>query len=298
MAGLKTTLGKKIVINRSYKTTPDYSIPSQFKVGTGTTAPNVADADVEVPVPIDNGTTNDDGSNTLTGSNGGDNSTDNIVTFKPGAGNVDVTSQNLIANNTSVTKTWAISDLSALGTVCSATQETALWLYIKDDTAKNKLLTSGTAVEVKLGSDSSNYYSKTFEVSVLQTGWNWLQLGILNTNTETGTVGSPIDYFEIVATTNNATDEFIAGDFIYDLLRQYEDTDLLKDYKSLSIDETTLKVTIVCELLSGEAVGYDLTEIGTFNSDSTPKLDGRDTYTAQSKSSEDEFKYTVTELIQ
>lgn len=298
MAGLKTTLGKKIVINRSYKTVPDYSIPSQFKVGTGTTAPALANTDLANSIPIDNGTTNDDGSNTLTGSNGGSNSTDNTVIFKPGANLTDNTAQNLIANDTNVTKTWAISDLAAAGVACSASQYTGLWLYLKDDVAKNKLLSSGTAVEVKIGSDASNYYSKTFAASVLQTGWNWLQLGILNTNTETGTVGTPIDYFEIVATTNNATDTYVAGDFVYDLLRQYEDTDLLKDFKSLSINETTLKVTIVCELLSGEAVGYDLTELGTFNSDATPKLDGRDVYTAQSKGTTDEFKFTITEIIQ
>ena len=40
----------------------------------------------------------------LTGSSGGDNSTDNTDTYKEGAGNVDVTSQNLIANDTSATK--------------------------------------------------------------------------------------------------------------------------------------------------------------------------------------------------
>ena len=298
MAGIVTTLGKKILLNRGYKATPDYSIPSQFKVGTGTTAPAVGDTDLANSIPIGFGTVNDNGDNTLTGSNGGDNSTDNTTIYKPGANLTDNTAQNLIANDTSATKTWAISDLSALGTVASATQYTSLWLYILDDTARNKLLTSGTAVEVKLGSDSSNYYSKTFEVSTLQTGWNWLQLGVLNTNTETGTVGSPIDYFEIVATTNNTTDEFVAGDFIYDLLRQYEDTDLLKDIKSISINETTLKASIVCEVLSDQAVGYDLTELGTFNSDATPKLSGRDTYTAQSKASTDEFKFTITEVIQ
>jgi hypothetical protein len=298
MAGLITTLGKKILINRGYTAVPDYAIPSQFKVGTGTTAPAVGDTDTEQSIPIGNGTVNDDGSNTLTGSNGGDNSTSNTTTYKPGAGLSDVTAQNLIANNGNATKTWAISDLSSAGTVCAAAQFTSLWIYIINDTAKDKLKTAGTAIEVKLGSDSSNYYSKTFAVSTLSTGWNSLDLGVLNTNTETGTVGTPIDYFEIVATTNNTTDTFVAGDFIYDLLRQYESTDLLKVFDSLTINESTLKTTIVCELLSGEAVGYDLTEIGTFNADATPKLAGRDTYTAQSKSSADEFKFTIIEVIQ
>ena len=298
MAGLKTTLGKKIVINRSYKAVPDYTIPSQFKVGLGTTAPAVGDTDLELSVPIGNGTVNDDGSNTLTGSNGGDNSTDNTTRYKPGANLTDNTAQNLIGNATSATKTWAISDLASAGSVCVAGQFTSLWIYILDDVAKNKLLSSGTCLTVKIGSDASNYYAKTFEVSDLATGWNYLNMSVLSTNTETGTVGSPIDYFEIEAITNNATDTFAAGDLVYDLLRQYEATDVLKDFKSLSINETTLKVTIVGELLSGEAVGFDLTEFGTFNADATPKLDGHDTYTAQSKGSDEEFKFTIQESIQ
>jgi len=295
MAGIKTTNGKKILLNRGFKSSPDYSIPSQFKVGTSSTAPAVTDTDLGASIPIDNGTTNDDGSNQLTGSNGGDNSTDNTSVFKPGAGQSDDTAQNLIANNGNATKTWAISDLASAGTVVDETYYVSLWLYILNDTAKDKLLTSGTAVEVKLGSDSSNYFSKTFEVSTLATGWNYLDLGVLNTNTEVGTVGSPVDYFEIVATTNNATDTFSAGDFVYDLLRSYQDSDLLKDFTSTAIDEVALTVTTVCELSSNEANGFDIAEIGTFNTDGTPKMDGRDTYTAESKASTDEFKFTITE---
>lgn len=298
MAGIKTTLGKKIVLNRSYKTTPDYTIPSQFKVGIGTTTPAVGDTDLTNSVPIDNGTTNDDGSNQLTGSNGGSNTTDNTTTYKPGAGLSDVTAQNLIATIGNATKTWTISNLATAGTVCVADQYTGLWLYIKDSTAYGKLLSSGTCFEVRIGSDGSNYYGKTYTAANLATGWNWIALGVLNTNTETGTVGSPIDYFELEITTNNTTDTFAAGDIVYDLLRQWEATDLLKDFTSTTLNESTLTVSHVCEVLSGEAVGYDLTEIGTFNTDSTPKLDGRDTYTAKSKSSGEEFKYTIVDGIE
>lgn len=298
MTGLKTDLGKKIAINRIYKSSPDYTVPSQFKVGVGTTAAATTNTDVENAIPIGNGTSLDDGSNTLTGSNGGDNSTDNTTTFKPGAGQTDNTAQNLIANSSSSTKTWAISDLSVAGTNATANQYTSIWLYIIDGSALGKFLSSGTAIEIKLGSDSSNYYSKTFEASSLQTGWNWLQLGVLNTNTETGTVGSPIDYFEIEITTNNATDTFAAGDVVYDLLRQWENTDLLKNFKSVTLDEVNFEVEVVCELLSTEAVGFDLSELGNFNTDTTPKLDSRIVFPAESKSSGDEFKFTVTDGIQ
>jgi len=48
-----TDEGKKIVLNRTFKTTPDYSIPDEFKIGTGTTTPARGDTDLETPVSID-----------------------------------------------------------------------------------------------------------------------------------------------------------------------------------------------------------------------------------------------------
>ena len=44
--------GKKICINRIFKDTPDYTAPSVFRVGTGTTTPTAADTDLEIPVTI------------------------------------------------------------------------------------------------------------------------------------------------------------------------------------------------------------------------------------------------------
>jgi hypothetical protein len=49
---LITTLGKKIILNRAFKTTPDYTAPTVFKVGTGTATPTVADADLQTPITI------------------------------------------------------------------------------------------------------------------------------------------------------------------------------------------------------------------------------------------------------
>ena len=58
MAGtLITDAGRKIIINRSFKASPDYTAPSLFKIGTGTTAPTVSDTDVETGVNINGGAT-------------------------------------------------------------------------------------------------------------------------------------------------------------------------------------------------------------------------------------------------
>ena len=48
-----TNNGRKICLNRTFKATPDYLAPTQFKIGTGTTTPAVTDTDLETPVNID-----------------------------------------------------------------------------------------------------------------------------------------------------------------------------------------------------------------------------------------------------
>jgi len=52
-----TNNGLKISLNRTYKATPDYTAPSVFKIGTGTTDPAITDTDVETGVNINGGAT-------------------------------------------------------------------------------------------------------------------------------------------------------------------------------------------------------------------------------------------------
>ena len=52
---ITTTLGKKVALNRMWKSTPDYTAPSQFKIGTGTTTPAVGDTDLVTPQIISGG---------------------------------------------------------------------------------------------------------------------------------------------------------------------------------------------------------------------------------------------------
>jgi len=53
MAQIITTDGKKIMMDRSFNASPTRTAISQFKVGTGTTAPALADTDLETAVSID-----------------------------------------------------------------------------------------------------------------------------------------------------------------------------------------------------------------------------------------------------
>ena len=291
--GKITNNGRINAIDRAYLSTPTYTVPYQFQVGIGTTTPLVTDTSLELPIPISAGTVNDDGDNQLTGSNGGDNTTDNTTTYKEGANVSDNTAQNLIANDTSATKTWVISDLSTNGTIITDTYYLAAWLYIKDATALAKFKTSGTCFELKVGSDSSNYYSITKEASDLSVGWNWIYSwpDTVADLTETGTVSGNINYFEIEITTNNTTDEFVAGDVVYDLLRTYQDSDLFKTFVSgyPSIDEVNVRSTIRGYLTTIEATGFNISEFGVFNNDATPVLLTHDVIDIQSKSSTDEI---------
>jgi hypothetical protein len=45
-----TVSGMTSLLNRGFKTSPDYTVPSRFKIGTGTTTPAVADTKIETKI--------------------------------------------------------------------------------------------------------------------------------------------------------------------------------------------------------------------------------------------------------
>lgn len=300
--GIITNNGKNVMLNRTYKSSPDYTAPSKFRVGTGTTTPVVADTGLDIHIPIENGTVCDDGSNTLTSSDGGENSTNNTTTYKEGAGETDATSQNLLTDDTSATKRWYIADLAVAGADITKDQPVGLWFYIADATTLAYFKTSDTALEIRLGSDlATNYFSITRTASQLSVGWNWITTGTTNVEdlTETGTVGADVDTFEIVVTTNNATDDWTDGSVIYDLLRQWETSDLGNVFVTgyPTFDETNKKVTLRYYLNSLQANGFSISETGSFNTDGTPKLIDRDVFTGISKTSTDEIAIVVVNTM-
>ena len=303
---LINTQGKNVMLNRTYTeninlSATQYLAATKFRAGILNSTPLISKTKLDYEIPISNGTVNDDGSNTMTGSSGGDNSTDNVVTFKEGGGASDVTAQNLIANDTSASKIWTIANLAALGTKITATKPFGLWLYIINAAALAKFLVSGTALEIRLGSDASNYYSKTFEFADLAVGWNWITSNAVNVEdlTESGTVSGDIDTFVIVITTNNSTDEFASADIIYDLLRQWAVSDLGKDFSTgyPTFDYVNNEVTLRCYVNVAEANGFLINSLGTYNEDTSPLMTEEDTYEAESKSSSDEFIFIIKDRI-
>jgi len=287
--------GNKVLLNRYVNVTPTYNPPADFVVGVDSTTPLRSATDVTNRIPIDDGTINDDGDNTLTGSDAGVNSTDNTTTFKEGASTTDDTAQNLIKDDSDTVAMWTISNLASAGVVINITEYAGFWFYIKDATAYAKLRTADWCLQIRLGSDASNLYTKTWNYDDLTTGWNWLPLGIVGSMTQSGTPTGTIDYFALRMITNNTTDEFAAGDIIYDMLRQWEIADTVKALDSSIHYESNEEIVFEAKLTTTDCVGFLLDSICVFNDDSTPIACSLDVMDENSKSADDVFIYTITE---
>lgn len=286
-----TNTQKKSFVYRTFTVSPSstlYTPSLYFKVGSNSTQAQQADTDLSTAIPISNGTINDAGTVNMTGGTAGQNSTDNTTMYKQGGALTDNKAQNLIKDNTNVLATWLNANLAGSGSNCDATKYVGLWLYIKDATTLAKFV----SLEIRIGADSTaNYYSKTYLAAALTTGWNWLtDYALLSTWTATGTPGTLND-FQLRITTVNATDTFVAGDVVYDLLRQWQASDQLKQLDSgyPSIDLNVYEVQTRGTLLSTDAVGFNIDAFYVFNNDTTKLSNEAHTFTAESKSSTDEF---------
>lgn len=248
------------MIDKAYKETSTRKIPKYFGVGISQVNElTKISTGLDIQIPIYNGTINDDGSNTLTGTSAGSDSTDNTTTFKQGGGVSDGTAQNLIKGDSNVLSSWNVT----LTNNIDGTQPFSLWLYIKDSTTLAKI----SSCVIKLATDSSNYYSYT---PTLVTGWNYVTSNKVNVEdlTETGTVGT-ISNLIIDIMTNNTTDEIVAGDIVYDLLRQWSSTDLFKEFEPgfPSTNLTNLEAQFRCKLGTILANGFLINSFAIFDED-------------------------------
>jgi len=302
---IKTRAGKRIVLYRSNTqngslSSTQYLPESKAKVGINAVTPNIDNTDLSLIIPVLDGTVCDNGANTLTGSSGGDNTTDNTVTFKQGGGVTDVTGQNLIANTSSVTKKWAISDLASAGVNADSTKYVGLWLYIKDSATLAKFLTAGTCLEIRIGADTTtNYYSKVYTASELSVLWNWLSDNDLLSSWDVNGTPGVLNDFAIIITTNNATDSFVAGDVVYDLLRQWESSDTLFSIEGgvATLDFNSLTSTKSFFLSTTMANGFLIDNIAAFNEDTSPLMGLEASFAEDSKSNTDQWRLQFVERI-
>ena len=304
-----TNNGKKIILHRAYTATADlsatlYLAPTQFKVGMTATTPSITDTELTLPIPIQNGTVLDAASKSWSGSLGAIASTSNTTTYKQGASLSDVTAQNLLSGTSNVVRLWEMSSLSGSFNACPITQFAGFWLYIKDATALAKISsTSGSAVELRLGDDGTNYYYKDWARSALAVGWNWMHtwsgsVGGLSKIGSPATSGT-VDYAAIAVSGSETTTEFTTGEIIYDLLRSWGTSDTRKDFQSgwPTFDYINLEVEQRCTLNTLQASGFLIDNLGIYNEDTTTLLASEDAFNDESKSDTDEFAFVAVDRI-
>ena len=282
---LITNLGKNILFNRGYKPVPDYTAPTQFKVGINNDTPLVTDTSLNHPVPI-SGTEAVDSCDVANWVDSADMTTTlNNTTYKEGTGSLNLTKDAGASDTASCDKTTTSRDFTA--------KFLFNWLYIIDATAYAKL-TATDCVTIRFGSDNANYYYYTRDATDLAVGWNLIYFSV---GTADGTQGAPVigacDYSYIALKADAAATVWNAGDFIMDDWKVASSDDFLKDIVPTypSFDETNHEVTIRGLLTVNEANGYPINALGLFNTDATPKLASEDTSDDESKSDTDEFVF-------
>jgi hypothetical protein len=286
-----TDNGKNMLLYRGW--TPNASLsatanlaPTKFKISKSTPDPNETDTALTTVLPIANGTVLDDGTHNFTGAFGGATSSDNAVTYKEGGGVTDNTAQDLNTNTSSRAKVWTY----VMAGGATATQYCGFWLYIKDAAtlAKFNTLTSVYSIQLMLGDGAGNDYYQNVTTASLITGWNWLDLGIINTWSSDG-VPATLDNLQLQITTNYDTDTFAVGDVIFDLLRTWTAAQTLGDFETgyPSFNTVAKEVAIYCYLDITEANGYLIDGAAIFNQDSSPLMSDKCKFTAESKSSTD-----------
>lgn len=285
-----TDSGRKIIINRSYKSTPDYTVPSSFKVGISNSTPNVANTDLDNPVPI-TGTEAVDDCETADWTDSADmGSTLNAVTFKEGSNSLSLEKDGAGSATYSTSKTTTSRDFTS--------KTLFVWLYLTDVT---DLVATGTdAVTIRFGSAAGHYYQKGWDISVLAAGWNLLYFTSASADSTTGAPAlGAMDYSYIALTCDLAADTIAADRILMDDWKVASSDDFTKTFLTSypTINDTTFEVEIRGQLLTTEANGYDINGFGLINTDSTVLLHSEDTFTAESKSDTDQFTFIVKDHL-
>ena len=127
--------------------------------------------------------------------------------FKEGSGALDLTKTGTSGTTASTSKTTTSRDFTSAFF--------GAWVRISSSLLAN--LNSSTAVTIRFGSDSSNYYVKSYAASVFTAGWNYITFNKYNA---TSTTGTPVDatcaytYVSFQVTSAGTTSS--VGDFVFD----------------------------------------------------------------------------------
>ena len=261
--------------------------PQFFKVGQDQTTAQTTDTGLDHPVVISGADIIDD-CEAITGwvDSADMTVTLNTTTFRVGSGAINLTKDGTASANANTEKTTPSIDFTD--------QEFSIWIFILDSAALAKLATTD-ALEIRFGSDSSNYFTWTKDASFFSTGFTVVdQLTVSNADSTTGSpVLTAMDYTRIQLTADAAGTTWSAGDFIMDDIKAIAAADFLKTFTSQTIDDLNLEVETRVNLSSVEANGYILSGLGIFNSDSPKLLYALDDFPPESKGDTDEFVFII-----
>ena len=97
----------------------------------------------------------------------------------------------------------------------------------------------------------------------------------------------------------NSADTWVDGDIVMDDIKLASFDDFPKIFVSgyPILDETNLQVTFRCFLNTLEANGYDISEMGLFNTDSSPKIYSRAVFTPLNKSETVEISFVQKDKL-
>lgn len=276
------------MLDRYFNASPTRTEPSQFKVGTGDTEAQLTDTDLENAVPITGTESVDDCEATTGWTDSADMTVSlNTSTYKEAAGSLNLTKDGTGSATASTSKTTTSRDFTS--------KELSAWVYIADATQLAKLATSA-CVEIRFGSDSSNYYSWTKDASFFATGWNLVDN---LTSANATTTGSPAiaacDYTYIGVTATGAGISWVAGKMAMDDIKVISTGDYFKTFEAgyPSVDYVNLQGTVRGRLATTDANGYDIAEVGIFNADGSPLMESRDVWSGASKTDDDEFIFVI-----
>jgi len=283
MAGVFTNEGLKTVLDRFFNESPSRSTASQFKVGVGVEDASSSDTNLSNPIPIsgaeivdscdvlDNWSVNADCTATLNG-----------TTYKSGTACIDVTKDDVNGVTAQVYKTTTSRDLG--------NKDFSVWVYVDSQGMLDSL--GVTALDVKFGSDSSNYFWWQKNKSDFSVGWNLVNK--LNRG-NASIIGSPVtascDYTSVGLVGTASITTWGVGSASMDDIKVVSASDYTKSFESgyPTLNYDAVQGTIRCRLSVAEANGYPITEFGVFNKDSTALLQSRDVFTSFSKTSDDEL---------
>lgn len=270
------------VAERLTTNSPTRGRPNYATLGIGSQTPSTGSTSVTTPVPITYTDVDDCDSTT-----GWSASTDGSVALNTTDGEyIEGTGcLNLVKSGTTAT---AVTFNKTTTSVDFTSKTLWTWVYF---TALTDLATTN-CVEVRFGSDSSNYYYRRWNKSDLTTGPNNLTM---TTATATGTTGSPVvtacDYYAIIITVDATSKTYTGNSVRLDHLLVATTSDTQKTYYSGPTHSPAADtVTNVLRIGLQEAVGKPLTNVGWFLD--TGEMYGIDQYNTDTKTQEEEMEYT------